>query len=379
MATELTDPDDDGVLEFTQTIEDVDGDALSVTLELDQINGTTQSGSDRDPDWLSFTTSSSLSGGTRTVDVNIEINASELGGADTTYTFVLTTDDGISTSTCRFDVDVKPPPTQYNVDGTKIITYGTEFGGEESIYDYDLTTAWDVTTVTNETKTLRKNDGVSPVISHVSPDGKYLYVGQSSSEVAWYTLSTGYDGSTATFQGTVNFDNKGGSVSNVNTLFTKLNGEKLFIFDAGTIFEYEMTTAWDLTTVSFIDSYSGVFSETSEINGAYVRSGGEEVYVAESNSNVDMGVDKYVLGSSYDFSTISHDSKHVFSEQKVSDGMYFKEDGTEFYQLTEKPVLKQFVMGTAWDITTASQGDTFDIASNIDDINPNGLFFGVQA
>ena len=106
MPTELTDPDDDGILEFTQTAEDVDGDSLSITLELDEINGTTQSGSDRDPSWLSFTTSSSLSGGTRRVDVDVEINASELGGAGTTYTFELSADDGAATSTCMFTIDV---------------------------------------------------------------------------------------------------------------------------------------------------------------------------------------------------------------------------------------------------------------------------------
>jgi hypothetical protein len=103
---ELTDPDNDGILEFTQTVEDVDGDSLSITGELDQINGTTQSGSDRNPSWFSFTTSSSLSGGTRTVDVNIQINASELGGAGTTYTFELYADDGVSTSTCTFTLEV---------------------------------------------------------------------------------------------------------------------------------------------------------------------------------------------------------------------------------------------------------------------------------
>lgn len=108
---ELTDPDNDGILEFTQTVEDVDGDSLSITGELDQINGTTQTGSDRNPSWFSFTTSSTLSGGTRIVDVNVQIDASELGGAGTTYTFELYADDGVSSSTCTFTLSVESSTT----------------------------------------------------------------------------------------------------------------------------------------------------------------------------------------------------------------------------------------------------------------------------
>lgn len=108
MATELKDPNDDGILEFTQTVEDVDGDSLSISLELDEINGTTQSGTDREPNWLSFTTSSSLQNdGTRIVDIKVEVDASELAGAGTTYSFVLVANDGITSSTCSFTLEVK--------------------------------------------------------------------------------------------------------------------------------------------------------------------------------------------------------------------------------------------------------------------------------
>jgi len=107
--TELTDPDDDGILEFTQTAEDVDGDSLSISLELDQVNGTPQNGSDRNPQWLSYSTSEDTSGGTTDVDIDVVVNASELGGAGTTYTFFLEADDGVSTVSCQFSLEVTSP------------------------------------------------------------------------------------------------------------------------------------------------------------------------------------------------------------------------------------------------------------------------------
>ena len=106
MATELTDPDNDDILEFTETVEDIDGDSLAITLELDEINGNTQSGSDRNPSWLSFTTNSTLSNGERNVDVNISIDTGGLGGAGSTYKFKATADDGYTTVPRTFTLSV---------------------------------------------------------------------------------------------------------------------------------------------------------------------------------------------------------------------------------------------------------------------------------
>jgi hypothetical protein len=105
MATSLTDPDSDGFLEFTHTVEDPDGDDVSVTLELDQIDGTEQTGSDRNPSWLSFTTTSN--GGTpNVVDVAVEIDKTQLGPQGTIYTFEAIANDGFATTADTFTLEI---------------------------------------------------------------------------------------------------------------------------------------------------------------------------------------------------------------------------------------------------------------------------------
>jgi len=86
-----------GVLEITRTVEDVDGDPLSIEAELDRVDGIPQTGDDRNPSWLSCVTSSALSGGTRTVEVRVQIDASEFDGVGRFYTLKLLADDGTET------------------------------------------------------------------------------------------------------------------------------------------------------------------------------------------------------------------------------------------------------------------------------------------
>jgi sugar lactone lactonase YvrE len=88
----------------------------------------------------------------------------------------------------------------FNSDGTKLYAVGRTSPGE-SIYQYDLTTAWDLSTASYASKSLdisakapNANGGV------MSSDGKKVILGDSSNDkLVMYTLSTAYDISTGTF------------------------------------------------------------------------------------------------------------------------------------------------------------------------------------
>lgn len=88
----------------------------------------------------------------------------------------------------------------FNSDGTKLYAVGRETPGQ-SIYQYDLTTAWDLSTASYASKSLdisakapSANGGV------MSSDGKKVILGDNSNDkLVMYTLSTAYDISTGTF------------------------------------------------------------------------------------------------------------------------------------------------------------------------------------
>lgn len=295
---ELTDPDDDGILEFTQTVEDTDGDPLSITGELDQINGTTQTGSDRDPGWFSFTTSSSLSGGTRTVDVNVEIEASELGDAGTTYTFELYADDGESTSTCFFTVDVIK---DLAFDGSSLFFLERD---NSFLIKLVLSTGYDITTLSKD------SDGS---ISDQYPrgfdfreDGKDLITGvQGDQDLQSYALSTAWDVNTIPSAPNSVFDISSEVSDHPNGVEVKNDGSIVIIDDNGSenFYRYDLSTAWDVASATLVNTFDTANLKNENVNyeGFYISSDGKHLYESGDNG----WVRHSEFGTAWDISTLS--------------------------------------------------------------------------
>ena len=128
MATQLTDDDGDNVVEFAETVEDVDGDTIAETLELNKVDGVEQTGTDRDPSWFSYSRSSVLNGGTRELTLNCEIDLSGIGqGSD--YEFLFTADDGQETVKRWFTVtaEASPSTTTLTVQSSEVASNLSDF------------------------------------------------------------------------------------------------------------------------------------------------------------------------------------------------------------------------------------------------------------
>lgn len=116
----------------------------------------------------------------------------------------------------------------FNSDGTKIYALGRN--SPDSIYQYDLTTAWDLSTASYASKSLdisakapNPNGGV------MSNDGKKVIIGDSiEDKLIMYTLSTAYDISTGTFT------NETGVPSSVTCVGLEVDptGTRLFFSDS---------------------------------------------------------------------------------------------------------------------------------------------------
>jgi len=349
---ELTDPDDDGILEFTQTVEDVDGDYLSITGELDQINGNTQTGGDRDPDWFSFTTSSSLSGGTRVVDVNVEIEASELGEAGTTYTFEFYADDGESTSTCTFTLNVE---AQYKFDGRKMYLVL----GDDNIYELDLSAQWDVLSASTKQSVSAADN--QPVDLFFRPDGKKMYQADLDNDKIYeLNLSTPWDISTVSV--VQNFNVNGSATA----VFFKPDGKKLFQDDNSNeeIVEWELSTAWDLSTVNRVQAVS---SYTSSSYGLFFGKEGEKLYTSNQSD-----IYEFDLSTPWDIQTITFNQSISTQTSRPRD-LFFRSDGKKMYKVANgADEIREYDLTTPWDISTAM----FKQARSTQVDYPRSVFFG---
>lgn len=134
-----------------------------------------------------------------------------------------------------------------------------------AIFQYTLGTAWDITTASYASKTFSvATQDTNPSGIWFKPDGTEMYVvGYVTDTVYKYTLSTAWDVSTASYAG-VSF-----SVAAEETLPVSLtiSDDGLHMYVLGSsgddINHYELSTAWDITTASFIGDFYIGFQETN--------------------------------------------------------------------------------------------------------------------
>lgn len=216
-----------------------------------------------------------------------------------------------------------PTAMQFNNDGTilYIMANATVSGNNGEIFQYTLSTAYDITTATYASK--KFNADLNGIAFFLNTDGTKLYVTEDNggTSVIRYNLSTAWDISTAAAaSNTFNFSATGDRCTGIsmNTTGTKMF---LFFYDALVVAEYTLGTAWDLTTASLVDTFA-------------------------------------------------------ITNPLIYSGFYVKQDGTKMFYVTIDYVVKSYNLGTAWDLdTVVDTGRTYDIDNS--GITGAGGFFGL--
>lgn len=130
--------------------------------------------------------------------------------------------------------------------------------------------------------------------------------------------------------------------------------------NSGEIFEYDLSTAYDVTTATYVDFFAG----DQQALCIFFKPDGTKFYVAEDGGTT--SVIEYDLSTDWDITTASAsgDTYDFSTEFDRACAIQFKPDGTEMYltDLSEKEVYR-YTLSTAWDVTTASHTSTFDMTS----------------
>jgi sugar lactone lactonase YvrE len=140
----------------------------------------------------------------------------------------------------------------------------------------------------------------------------------------------------------------------------------LFVIGNNTdsVFQYTLTTAWDISTASYASKSFSVASQETAPNGIAFSDDGLSFYAIGSSSD---SVNQYTLSIAWDISTASYASKSfsVASQDGLPTGMAFSYDGTKFYiSGFASDTLYQYNLSTAWDVSTASySSNSFNIAA----------------
>ena len=204
----------------------------------------------------------------------------------------------------------------FKPDGTKMYTVGKQY---DDVNEYDLSIAWDVTTAVYLQQFSVAPQETSPSDLTFSPDGTKMYT-----------------------TGRVNQD----------------------------VDEYTLSTAWNVTTASFVHAFSAA-SQDTDITGIHFKTDGYKMYIVGYTGD---DVNEYNLSTAWNISTASYLRNFDLSSQEISvEGIFFKEDGLKMFIVgSTGDEVNEYALSTAWNVTTASFTRLFSVSPQ--DSAPSGIF-----
>ena len=275
-----------------------------------------------------------------------------------------------------------PTAVFFKPDGTKMYVVLRE---PDDVLEYDLSTAWDVSSASYSQSFSVSGQDTSPTGLFFKPDGSKMYVvGFANDKVYEYTLSTAWDVSTASviipeenlfnlsqFSYTQSFSVAAQEINPYAVRF-KPDGTKMYIVGASTtsILEYSLSTAWDVSSASYVQN---ILYDAGDPNtrGLFFKPDGTKMYLTGVSADA---VSEYNITTAWDISTAVFSQRFsVLTEENNPNDVFFKPDGTKMYVAgTGGDDVNEYDLSTAWDVSSASYNQNFSFAAQT--ANPIGLF-----
>jgi DNA-binding beta-propeller fold protein YncE len=306
----------------------------------------------------------------------------------------------ISTSSTSFSVSsqtTSPFSLSFKPDGTKMYVLGGD------VHEYNLSTAWNVTTASY----VQSGTGLTADGIYMFEDGTGYYLSRNSDDTLYHrSLSTPWDISTSSAVSSFSVSAQdtlplgvfatptrdvvtfaGSAVDRFHSYVTsgykitaqpfglsfKPDGTKMYHLDAtgDAVYEYNLSTAYDMSTASFVQSFSVVSQETIPRNLTF-KPDGTKMYVTGQTSD---SVHEYNLGTAWNISTaVFSQSFSVSAQHAAPSGIVFKSDGTKMFIVgSSADAVSEYILSTAWDVSTASFSQSFSVSAQ--DLQPVALAF----
>lgn len=295
-------------------------------------------------------------------------NAVEVGGP-TNVTLGTVTSNNIDLATGNYFKDTLAANTTYTISNAgDVQSFQLEVTGGSTSYDLS-STSYD-----NKSYSVTTQETIPSGLAF-KPDGTKMYVaGRSGDTIDQYSLSTAWDVSTASFD-SVSFSVISQD-ANPWGLFFKPDGTKMFMQGYGSdgIYQYSLSTAWDLSTASYDSVSLSVNSQSTTPKGLAFKSDGTSLFIGDGAGN---NVYQYTLTTAWDLSTASYASiSYAVSGLATLQHITFNNDGTYLYILDtgSDEIVKEYSLSTAWNVSTASAtGNTLTVTAQ--DPTMHGLVF----
>lgn len=209
----------------------------------------------------------------------------ESGSNGILYQYTLSTPWRISTAS--YDSKSFDPAQQSVTRGIKFSTDGTKLyiagSSPEAVHQYTLSTAWDISTASYASKSLTLDSQTGIQGLTFSPDGTKLILCTFGDEALWsYTLSTAWDISTASY------DSKSYTFTQDATMYGvdfSTDGKTCLAVGYGNdrVYEYRLSTAWDISTLAYTGTSLNIAGQLVDPIALVIRPGTNDFYLANGN------------------------------------------------------------------------------------------------
>jgi len=178
--------------------------------------------------------------------------------------------------------DTTPVGLFFRADGTKMYVVGST---NDSVFQYTLSTPWSVATASYDSISFSvATQDITPTGLSFRPNGLSMYVvGQTGDAVYQYTLSTAWNVSTATFLQSFSVS---GQETVPNGLSFTGDGSRMFVIGStgDDVNQYNLTTPWDISTSAFVNVFS-VSGQDTFPTGIYIKPDGTKMYIMGSTND----------------------------------------------------------------------------------------------
>lgn len=234
---------------------------------------------------------------------------------------------------------------------------------------------WDLAEATNNGTGFYGNypndfrDGLARGI-YIRSDGlKFYMAGDSTNSIFEYDMTTAWEIRTLSF---VRSFNVGGFESIPQGLFFKPDGTKMYVTGSSgdDVNEFNLSTPWNISTAVFLQTRSVSLQDTAP-TGVFFKPDGLEMFVSGDAGD---DVNQYILSTAWDVSTASFiRTSGNLGDFNLQD-VHFKPDGTRMFIIgSSTDTVREFSLSTPWDVSTASFVQSFSVAR--EETVPTGLFF----
>ena len=234
------------------------------------------------------------------------------------------------------------------------------------IEQYNLSTAFDIDTRGSVQSVIEfGSDYIISDVEHlaVSPDGTRLYIASNDSVIG-HQMHTAHDLSTIVPDG-VDFYNRPNSLSqgventvvSLREAYFNADGTKLIFLDATDDSVVSVNLDKPYSLISGLGNTETTFSVNSQESfplAFFLKPDGTSFYVCGLSSDTFF---QYDMTTAFDISTASYSNKSLShsAQEGFPTGIHFKPDGTKLFMTGfNSDALNEYALSTAWDISTAS-------------------------